>query len=61
MWDDWYKAVCLLLVLEGIVPFLYPQRWRSLIARIAAVSDKHIRITGLASMLAGVALLYMLN
>lgn len=61
MWDDWYKAVCLLLVLEGVAPFLYPQRWRSLVARLATVSDKHIRITGLVSMLAGVALLYMLN
>jgi uncharacterized protein YjeT (DUF2065 family) len=61
MWDDWYRAICLLFVLEGIVPFLYPQRWRSLVARIATVPDKYIRITGLASMLTGVALLYMLN
>jgi len=61
MWDVWLKAFCLVLVLEGIVPFLYPQRWRSLVARIAMVPDKHIRFTGLASMLAGVVLLYMLT
>lgn len=52
-------ALSLMLVLEGIVPFLYPQRWRKLVHRLAEVNDQQLRITGLLSMLAGVALLYL--
>ncbi len=52
-------ALSLMLVLEGIVPFLYPQRWRKLVHRLAEINDQQLRITGLLSMLAGVALLYL--
>ena len=33
MWEELGKAFCLMLVLEGIIPFLYPTRWRHLVAR----------------------------
>ena len=52
-------ALSLMLVLEGIVPFLYPQRWRQLVHRLAELDDRQLRLTGLAIMLAGVALLYL--
>jgi len=52
-------ALSLMLVLEGIVPFLYPQRWRQLVHRLAETDDRQLRIAGLVSMLAGVALLYL--
>lgn len=52
-------ALSLILVLEGIVPFLYPQRWRQLVHRLAELDDRQLRLTGLVSMLAGVALLYL--
>lgn len=61
MWEDWARALCLLLVLEGVIPFLYPRRWRSLVTQLALVTEKHIRIMGLGSMLAGVGLLYLIN
>ncbi len=52
-------ALSLMLVFEGIVPFLYPQRWRRLVHRLAATDDRQLRIAGLVSMLVGVALLYL--
>lgn len=61
MWEDLGRAFCLMLVLEGIIPFLYPTRWRSLVASLAQVSDSQLRTMGLASMLIGVGLLYLLN
>ncbi|MCV6627230.1 MAG: DUF2065 domain-containing protein [Cellvibrionaceae bacterium] len=61
MWEDWARALCLLLVLEGIIPFLNPGRWRSLVSQLAQVDDRHIRTTGLVCMLAGVGLLYLIN
>jgi len=60
----WYElaiAFCLFLVLEGIVPFLYPQRWRSLVAKLASIDDRTLRVSGLVSMVAGVGLLYLLR
>lgn len=60
MWEDLARALCLMFVIEGMVPFLYPARWRRLIAALAEVSDRQLRMAGLASMLVGVALLFVL-
>ncbi|UVE17548.1 DUF2065 domain-containing protein [Pseudomonas sp. LS44] len=61
MWQELGIAVCLVLVLEGILPFLYPRRWRETIAQVLQLSDRHLRLIGLASMLLGTALLYLLH
>jgi hypothetical protein len=61
MWEELGKAFCLLLVLEGILPFLYPTRWRRLVASLATVTDRQLRIMGLISMLVGVGLLTVLK
>lgn len=52
---------CLMLVLEGIIPFLYPQRWRNLVQQLALVDDRTLRFMGLASMLIGTSILYAIN
>ena len=52
-------ALSLMLVLEGILPFLYPQRWRRLVAQLAQISDANMRVLGLLSMLIGLALLWL--
>lgn len=62
--DFWYvlaMACCLMLVLEGIVPFLYPQRWRDLMMQLAQLDDRTLRIMALISMLAGVVGLYIIH
>jgi uncharacterized protein YjeT (DUF2065 family) len=61
MWEALLIGFALLLVLEGIVPFLYPAKWRNLVVTLSQISDKHLRITGLISMLAGIALLYWIR
>ena len=55
------RAFCLLLVIEGMVPFLYPGRWRSLVQSLSQVDDRTLRITGLVSMLLGVGALYLMR
>lgn len=60
MWEELARAVCLMLVLEGIVPFLYPGRWRRLVATLAMINDRQLRIIGLLSMLSGAGLLYLI-
>ncbi|MBU2710902.1 DUF2065 domain-containing protein [Zooshikella harenae] len=60
-WRELLVAFCLMLVIEGIIPFLYPHRWRELVAMLAQIDDKTLRIIGLVSMLTGTALLYLFN
>ena len=61
MWHDLLVAMCLVLVLEGIVPFLYPQRWKAMVAALATIDVRTMRRLGLASMLLGTGLLYLIN
>ncbi|GGK79608.1 DUF2065 domain-containing protein [Amphritea balenae] len=60
-WHQLLIGFCMMLVLEGIVPFLYPQRWRNLVHQLGLVSNRGLRITGFISMMAGVILLYIFN
>lgn len=61
MWEDLARAFCLMLVIEGIIPFLYPSRWRQLVASLALVDDRRLRLIGLASMVLGAGLLLWLR
>ena len=61
MWNELAIALCLVLVIEGIMPFLYPRRWRALAMTLAEVSDNSMRVAGLVSMLTGTLLLYLIR
>ena len=61
MWHDLGVALCLVLVIEGIIPFLYPRRWREMVMMLAEVDDRTMRVVGLFSMLLGTGLLYLIN
>ncbi len=61
MWNDLWAAMALMLVFEGILPFLSPQGMRRLLAAMAAVDDRGMRLSGLISMLAGLGLLYLVR
>ncbi|TVZ40544.1 hypothetical protein P886_4977 [Alteromonadaceae bacterium 2753L.S.0a.02] len=61
MWEELAKALCLVLILEGILPFLYPNRWRELVATLARIDDKSLRLIGLLSMVLGAALLWFVK
>ncbi len=54
-------AFALMLVIEGILPFLVPALWRDTFRRLTAMSDGQIRFIGLTSMLIGLLLLYLVR
>jgi uncharacterized protein YjeT (DUF2065 family) len=54
-------AFALMLVIEGILPFLFPAQWRETFRRITQLSDGQIRFFGLTSMIAGLLLLFYAN
>jgi uncharacterized protein YjeT (DUF2065 family) len=52
-------AVALMLVFEGIFPFVAPRAWRETMRRVGELTDGQLRFVGLGSMLAGLALLFV--
>jgi uncharacterized protein YjeT (DUF2065 family) len=51
-------ALALMLILEGVLPFLAPNLWRETFRRITQMNDGQIRFVGLSSMVVGVFLLW---
>ena len=60
-WEVLPAAVALVFVIEGLVPFLSPSRWRRMLVLANEMDDRVIRTLGLGSMLFGVLLLYWVN
>jgi uncharacterized protein YjeT (DUF2065 family) len=54
-------ALALMLVLEGILPFVAPAIWKETFRRAAELADGQVRFIGLSSMLLGVLLLAIFN
>ena len=61
MGDDLIRAIALLLVFEGIMPFLTPDGWRQAMQQVSQFSDNTLRTIGLVSMLAGAIILYLMH
>jgi uncharacterized protein YjeT (DUF2065 family) len=61
MWTDLLSALALLLVIEGVLPFLNPTGLRKVLFTMAQMGDRQLRFTGLTSMLIGVVLLYFVR
>ena len=61
MWQELSVALSLVLIIEGLLPFLSPERWRLLAYRMADMDSKSVRIAGLISMLSGLILLSLLR
>jgi len=58
-WDIALSAVALMLVAEGLLPFLSPSSWRRVFERALEMSDGQIRFLGLVSVLCGLAMLVL--
>lgn len=58
-WDALLGACALMLVVEGLLPFISPPAWRRVFERAMKLSDGQVRFLGLSSMLAGLLLLYL--
>lgn len=56
-----WVAAALVLVIEGVSPFLSPTVFRRALQQMTTMSDSAIRSIGLLSMLSGLLLLYWIN
>ena len=60
-WQVLPAAIALVLIIEGLMPFISPNRWRNMLEAVGQMDDRVIRNIGLSSMLLGVAILYWVN
>lgn len=58
MWDSLIGALALLLIVEGMLPFLSPSGLRRALAHVSEMNDRALRTGGFISMLLGLVLLY---
>jgi uncharacterized protein YjeT (DUF2065 family) len=61
MGDSLLMAFALMLVIEGLLPFIAPAAWRETFLRLAQMADGQIRFIGLSSMLIGLVLLFLVS
>ncbi|MCH8944736.1 MAG: DUF2065 domain-containing protein [Proteobacteria bacterium] len=54
-------ALALVLIIEGLLPFMSPRKYRELVAEIAQLGDNHIRTIGLVVMIAGLLTLFLVR
>jgi uncharacterized protein YjeT (DUF2065 family) len=60
-WQVLPVAVALVFIIEGMLPFLSPNRWRDMLTMAEQIDDRTIRNIGLGSMLFGVIILYLVH
>jgi uncharacterized protein len=60
-WQVLPVAIALVFIVEGMLPFISPNRWRAMLAVAAQMDDRMIRSIGLGSMLCGVVILYLVH
>ncbi len=61
MWSELLTALALVLILEGIMPFVNPDGLRKMFTLALQLDDSTLRFVGLSSMVAGLVLLYVVH
>jgi len=59
--QDLLAALCLVLVVEGLLPFISPGHWRKTMSQLSQLDNRTIRIVGAVSMLVGLILLKLVK
>lgn len=60
-WQVLPVAIALVFIVEGMLPFISPNRWRAMLAVAEQMDDRTVRTVGLGSMLIGVVILYLVH
>jgi len=54
----WLLGLAMMLVIEGLIPFLFPDLWRETFRKLVSLTDGQLRFVGITAMLFGLLLLY---
>jgi hypothetical protein len=59
--EYWLLGLAMMLVIEGLLPFLLPELWRETFRKLVTLTDGQLRFIGLTSMLSGLLMLYWIK
>jgi len=59
--DYWLLGLAMMLVVEGMIPFVSPGLWRETFSKLVTLSDGQLRFVGITAMLSGLLLLYWIK
>jgi uncharacterized protein YjeT (DUF2065 family) len=59
--DAFWSALALVLVIEGLLPFLSPARWRRGLGQLMQLRDGQLRFLGLGAIVVGLFLLWAMH
>jgi uncharacterized protein YjeT (DUF2065 family) len=57
----WLLGLAMMLVIEGLLPFVFPELWRETFRKLVTLTDGQLRFIGLTSMLSGLLMLYWIK
>ena len=60
-WQSLMGAIALLFIIEGLLPFISPTLLKKTYAEFLSYSEKTLRLIGLASIIAGILLLFLID
>ncbi len=61
MLNYWLLGFAMMLVIEGLIPFIFPDVWRATFQKLVSLSDGQLRFIGVTAMLSGLLLLYWIK
>lgn len=61
MLEYWLLGLAMMLVIEGLLPFLFPDLWRETFSKMILLTDGQLRFVGITAMLSGLLLLYWIK
>ncbi len=61
MWQKLLSAIALVLIIEGLWPFISPAHWRNALIRMISMDDRSLRIAAFLSMALGLLILHLLT
>jgi hypothetical protein len=59
--EYWLLGLAMMLVIEGLLPFVLPDLWRNSFRKLVSLTDGQLRFVGITSMLSGLLMLYWIK
>jgi len=60
-WTDFLAALAIVCIVEGVMPFINPPGVKRLLAKLATMEERELRLGGFFSMLVGLAILFLVR
>ena len=61
MLSHWLLGFAMMLVIEGLIPFLFPDIWRTTFQKLVTLTDGQLRFIGVTAMFSGLLILYWIK